>query len=616
MLERFLLDLLGDAARHYLSCYTGPDGELVFRDRLLGRDGVDDFYESFYQLPILYLLGGDADLLELSHRQWNAVTRQLSRLGMLEDEFERGFDWFHQGEAQLFFYNLCLADPENPVVVERARRFAALYASPNSPNYDREANIIRAPHSGSGGPRWGFFDDAIRFPWSEVVADDLAPYGLPFDDVEGIHSFDDLRDPAMALRMGEVMEHRLGRGDVAVNLASTALVANAYLLTGEESFREWIRTYLRGWRERAAANGGLLPDNVGPGGDVGELTGGRWYGGLYGWTWPHGLYSVGMAAAVAGTTAALLDGDGSALELTRAAVDAVLALGRHVSCREIDGTLTSLLERAIVPLGDEVLVVPYRRSDDGWFDFNPAPAFLMTAIWASSLDVRDERRLEHLRETEGTNWSTVVPFRGKEDNGHERPWLSFLAGLNPDYPEAALRAACEQVYERLEKIADDESDMTRDASGSWLDIHHWQTHNPLTVEALLQLTMGTPAPLYNGGLLHAPIRYFDVAARRPGLPASVAALVTGVSSASVSLELHNLSAGAPRELLVQAGSFAEHTFTSVRIDGSDDRVQMYAPHVAVLLPPSSSINLELAWERFSNTPTALPPRLRTADYSG
>ena len=33
--------------------------------------------------------------------------------------------------------------------------------------------------------------------------------------------------------------------------------------------------------------------------------------------------------------------------------------------------------------------------------------------------------------------------------------------------------------------------------------HHWQTSNPVTTEALLQLTLGAPQIMYNGGLLHA-----------------------------------------------------------------------------------------------------------------
>ena len=47
----------------------------------------------------------------------------------------------------------------------------------------------------------------------------------------------------------------------------------------------------------------------------------------------------------------------------------------------------------------------------------------------------------------------------------------------------------------------------------------------MTTEALIQLTLGAPQLLYNGGLLLARLRYFDAQRRRPGLPPDVAALV-------------------------------------------------------------------------------------------
>ena len=44
--------------------------------------------------------------------------------------------------------------------------------------------------------------------------------------------------------------------------------------------------------------------------------------------------------------------------------------------------------------------------------------------------------------------------------------------------------------------------------------HHWQTVNPVTCEALVQLTLGGPQPMYNGGMLHTTVRYFDAERRR------------------------------------------------------------------------------------------------------
>lgn len=67
----------------------------------------------------------------------------------------------------------------------------------------------------------------------------------------------------------------------------------------------------------------------------------------------------------------------------------------------------------------------------------------------------------------------------------------------------------------------------------------------------------------SGGLLLAPLRYFDLEQRRPGLPPDTAALVSGVTQSELEVTLCNLSAVFPRSLIVQAGTLREHTFTSL-----------------------------------------------------
>ena len=62
----------------------------------------------------------------------------------------------------------------------------------------------------------------------------MAKYGLPLTDVAGISSYDDLRDPANALRMGQAMAARFRDGDVGNNLNVNGLMMNAYLMTGDE----------------------------------------------------------------------------------------------------------------------------------------------------------------------------------------------------------------------------------------------------------------------------------------------------------------------------------------------------------------------------------------------
>ena len=41
--------------------------------------------------------------------------------------------------------------------------------------------------------------------------------------------------------------------------------------------------YVDAWRERAAANGDIIPSNIGLDGKIGGAAGGKWYGGVYGW---------------------------------------------------------------------------------------------------------------------------------------------------------------------------------------------------------------------------------------------------------------------------------------------------------------------------------------------
>src|SRR5918911_5502220 len=81
-LERALFDLMDRAVAPFLARYTRADGTLIWRQKWgNSRDGADDFYESCGNWPVLYLLGGGDHLLPLAHRQWEAITRQLTALG-------------------------------------------------------------------------------------------------------------------------------------------------------------------------------------------------------------------------------------------------------------------------------------------------------------------------------------------------------------------------------------------------------------------------------------------------------------------------------------------------------------------------------------------------------
>lgn len=620
--QRRLIETMSAAVHPFRARYTHPDGSLIWRDThddsYQSRDGADDFYESFYNWPLLYLMGGDDDLLTFSHQHWDAVTRQLTRLGLVVKEYERGYDQFHQGESYIYFYFLCLADPQHPKLIERARRFAGFYLNedPDAPNYDPQNKLIRAPHNGSTGPRWGYFDGEPVYGWYPY----MAPYGLPYEDVDGITAYDDLKDPELAARMGAVMEARMGKGDVATNLIVTSLVTNAYLMTGDDKYRDWVTEYVGAWQERARQNGGLLPDNVGLSGAVGEYMDGKWYSGLYGWSWPHGYYNIGMAAVVAGCNAYLLTRDERYLDLPRSQIDYIYGLG---AVRRLNDLAMSLGHHWIGLLAEhgsdtEVFVVPYRYSDSGWFDYQTPSPIYPIAVWNMTFSSADWARVQTLRTHSLTDWRQVIAFRGKEDAGHEQPWLCYLQGENPTYPEDILRESYGKVGRRMALIRQDEQDLSQ------VSIHHWQELNPVTTEALVQLTLGAPQIIYNGGLLMCQVRYYDLARKRPGLPLDVAALVEKIEADYIVVHLVNLNIFEGRDLLIRAGAFGEHQFMRGTYDArvsaypgvqgpqgyaappletESQTVEIDANLLRVQLPPATELKIRLEVRRFVNTPS-------------
>ena len=96
VLQRRLFDEIEDARQLFVERYTNPDGSLRGIAAFADRDGVDDLYEPFFNWPAFYLLGGPDAALSDAKRHWEGVTAQLSAAGMLTDEYENGYDWFHQ----------------------------------------------------------------------------------------------------------------------------------------------------------------------------------------------------------------------------------------------------------------------------------------------------------------------------------------------------------------------------------------------------------------------------------------------------------------------------------------------------------------------------------------
>ena len=101
--------------------------------------------------------------------------------------------------------------------------------------------------------------------------------------------------------------------------------------------------------------------------------------------------------------------------------------------------------------------------------------------------------------------------------------------------------------------------------------------------------------------MRATVRYFDSDRNRPGLPLDVAALVDSLGADSAGIQLVNVNAGETRNLIVQAGAFAEHEFLS--LSHADKILPVNSKYFAVQLPPATSIGLDVARRRFAQRPT-------------
>lgn len=577
--ERFLIDRMNEAAPVFQERYTRPDGSFIWRQEWPGMDGSDDGYESYHNWPLFYALGGSADLYRRSHMLWEAVTRQFTSYGQVWREFDAYYDWMHHGESSIYFYYFGLANPNVAIDRARTQRFARMYMGedPLAPNWDAEKRMMRSPITGSKGPR-------LENSWEdwETHRAILAAYPAPFEDIPGVDGpIADWNDDATYEQILRLLNARQMQGDVPLNLTSTGLITHAYLYTGDQKYRSWVLDYLEAWNERIAANGGLCPDNIGPNGEIGELMGGKWWGGYYGWRWPHGFMSIIEPLTIAAMNAVLLTGDMRYLDIPRQQLDRVLDLGR---------------------VENDQLLVPHRYTDQGWTAFRPLPPKFALQIWYLSQDPADAARLERFPERT-TTWRDVLPGRAKGDDLHLAPWYCYLQGDNPNYPQQILDAQWSEMARRMEQMHNDNGDPEE-----W-DVHHWQQINPVHTEALIQLTCGGPQIVYHGGLLHVRLRYFDPEARRPGLPPDVAALVSQLDAHSVTVTLTNTSPLNQRRVILQGGAFGEHSFTTA----TDLRTQnpvaqpVDASHLAVVLPPGRSIELRLGMRRYANQPSYTQP---------
>ncbi len=608
-----LMDRLEAGAHEFVARYTRDDGSLIWRDRWPGIDGSDDPYEAFQYLALFYSIGGSDAVYQLARKMWDAITWQWTQYGQLDREFPRHYDWMHHGEASLFHYFFGLTKPDSLVDRQRALRFAHMYdgTDPLAPNYDPELHLIKAPMTGSNGP----LHVATAEDWSThrgVLTDYLAP----FEDMESVDFAllkCDWRDDAVYEEVIAKMNERLNRGDIPLNLNATGQITHAYLYSGDDAFKQWVIDYLATWKARADANDGILPDNVGLSGIVGEYLDGKWWGGHYGWRWPHGFHTIIEPSLNAAHNALLMTGDPDQLALPRQQIDVNYALGK-----EIDG----------------IWQVPYKHFDAGWTAYRPMHPLYAIHLWSRSYAEEDRERIERVPRT--FEWAEITlpdrPFSTKHFNANTIPWYEFIVGRNPGYPERMLEmnhALIDQQLRRLRSYEGDPNNWdhiqhidgyldTVDAQVDGYNIHLWQEFCPVYFESLVQLMWGAPMHITHGGLQYAAVRYFDADAQRPGLPAGVAALVDNVTGERVSVTLMNTS-DTDRNVVLQAGSFREHRFESATlVDESGNELascKIGSEWFEVRLDAGAVARLRLDVTRFVNDPSYETPWSKREDWA-
>ena len=179
------------------------------------------------------------------------------------------------------------------------------------------------------------------------------------------------------------------------------------------------------------------------------------------------------------------------------------------------------------------------------------------------------------------------------------PWIQYLEGGNPGFPEQALLADFEKLRHNLEVMrADTATPDTRLSD----DMNHI---NPAVTENLTKLMLGGLPTGRTGGPLHCRLRYFDPERRRAGLPADVAALVENLTADTVTVTLINTGQVASRRITVQGGAYAEHRFKSVAANGQ--KVEIDNDAFEVNIGPGCGARLEIKTDRYANTPTLAFP---------
>jgi hypothetical protein len=612
VLERELLRANAAACREYFAKYFDERGFLLCVERWGGDDGPDDAIECLQDWPILHALGASDDILQLYKKAWEGHLRQytlarttdvpFAKDGMYYKEFPVMFDWLHNGEGLVVFNLQGLSDPNDARFQQRVRRYAGFYLNddPDAPNYDPKHKIVRSLFNGSRGP---LLRKATGLDW----AGDPIEIGNRFRLGHGERSYAEM--------VAHFKDYNDIIGDHPQNLSATTLALNAYMLAHEKRYKDWVLEYVDAWVERMRQNGGIIPTNVGLDGKLGSAAGGKWYGGVYGWAFSVVVPQSGEIAhrnthhlgIIGFGNAHLLTGDDKYLAPWRKMIDTINAQGKMIDGR---------------------MMYPHMYGDNGWYHFTPQKYDQgALELWYWSMKDEDRERLgvaapparrgrRGRGEAAGVGGGPSAESIGERDK--RRPvashadssglsqapsvpaWLAFLDGNNPRYAEESLRHDFATIRGKVAAIrADTTTPDTRLAD----DPLHL---NPATVQNLNHLMQGGIPPGKRGTVLHCRLRYFDPDRRRAGLPDDVGALIESMTADSTAVSLVNVSQVEPRTVIVQAGAYGEHQFTTLSLNAGPGR-PLDASTLTIRLAPGCGTRLALGTKRYANQPSLAFP---------
>ena len=578
LLQRQLLDALSVSSEHFFNRYFDEQGYLLSDLRWGGNDGPDDAIENVNRWPEVHALGGSDRIMEMYKKAYEGHVLQYTYMnevlgttipyikdGMYYKEFPTKMDWVHNSEGITVFNVMGLGDPDDINYENRVRRFAEFYMGkdPGALNYDPEHKIIRSMFNGSRGP---LMRKATSVDWAGDPSEIRNRYGAGHGEYhyeEFLYHFKDYHDTV---------------GDLPLNLLSTTLAYNAYMLTGEDKYRDWMLEYVDAWYDRMEANGWMIPSNIGLDGTIGGETDGKWYGGTYGWSFTKDSHApVGNGTLTINTVLRGFMGFMNAYMTTRD--DRYLDAWRkqdevmYEAGKMIDGVYH--IPRSY---GNPEWSREGYTDDDGWYDFAPGRnQYNKLPLYYLSWKPEDRELIE------------------------SNSWLDFLEGNNPGYAESALRRGLEDVQRRMQRMRDDKTTPDTRLVDDPMGI------NPAGFGAiqLIQL-MGGGIYMQNlSNVFLTRLRYFDPEKRRSGVPEDVAVLVDRMTDTSARVNLVNLNLIEKRKVVVQGGGYGEHHITAVIQDGL--RTPVDNSSFQVVLEPGSGTALEIEMRRYVNKPSMAFP---------